>query len=143
MEPFRTQSSTRLSGIAQFLTYEIPFENRADFEAVWPHLLKIKTQGAPVCLVKHSTPGLRGDIRAGVYVWCPPSERGELNMKRVVEAVPNGAKREQYRGSMIFLGLVVDGEIVDLNRVEMPKETPIIDMRFKVVEKKPVESKTE
>lgn len=137
LEPFRAQSSTRLSGIAQSLTYEIPFNNRADFEAAWPHLLKIKTQGAPVCLVKHSTPGLRGEIRAGVYVRCPPSERGELNMKRVVEAVPKGTKWEPYRGRMISLELVVDGEIVDLNRIELPAETPIIDARFMEQKEKP------
>ncbi len=137
LEPFRAQSSTRLSGIVQYLSYEIPFENRADFEAVWPHLLKIKTQGAPVRLVKHSTPGLRGDIRAGVYVRCPPSVRGELNMKSVVEAVPNGAKWEQYWGRMIVLDLVVDGEIVDLNRIEMPADTPIVDARFKEQKEKP------
>ena len=30
-----------------------------------------------------------------------------------------------------FIELVVDGDIVDLNRIRLPAETPIIDERFK------------
>lgn len=30
-----------------------------------------------------------------------------------------------------FIELVVDGKIVDLNRIPLPRDTPIIDERFK------------
>jgi hypothetical protein len=33
-------------------------------------------------------------------------------------------------GHTTFLELVVDGEIVDLNRIPLPPDTPIIDERF-------------
>jgi hypothetical protein len=31
----------------------------------------------------------------------------------------------------IYIELIVDGEIVDLNRIPLPPDTPIIDERFK------------
>jgi hypothetical protein len=35
-----------------------------------------------------------------------------------------------------FIELVVDGQIVDLNRVPLPRDTPIVDERFKDEQKK-------
>ncbi len=35
-----------------------------------------------------------------------------------------------------FIELVVDGSIVDLNRIPLPEDTPIIDERFKVEDNK-------
>jgi hypothetical protein len=32
----------------------------------------------------------------------------------------------------IYIELIVDGKIVDLNRIPLPRDTPIIDERFKV-----------
>jgi hypothetical protein len=31
----------------------------------------------------------------------------------------------------IYVELIIDGEIVDLNRIQLPPDTPIIDDRFK------------
>jgi hypothetical protein len=31
----------------------------------------------------------------------------------------------------IYIELIVDGDIVDLNRIPLPPDTPIIDERFK------------
>jgi hypothetical protein len=36
-----------------------------------------------------------------------------------------------HRMNTIFIELVVDGKIVDLNRIPLPRDTPIIDERFK------------
>jgi hypothetical protein len=36
----------------------------------------------------------------------------------------------------IYIELIVDGEIVDLNRIPLPADTPIIDERFKDSPKK-------
>ena len=30
-----------------------------------------------------------------------------------------------------YIELIVDGDIVDLNRIPLPADTPVIDMRFK------------
>ena len=35
-----------------------------------------------------------------------------------------------------FIELVVDGDIVDLNRIPLPADTPIVDERFKDEDKK-------
>jgi len=35
-----------------------------------------------------------------------------------------------------YIELVVDGQIVDLNRIPLPVDTPIIDERFKDGQKK-------
>jgi hypothetical protein len=32
---------------------------------------------------------------------------------------------------MIYIELIFDGDIVDLNRIPLPPDTPIIDERFK------------
>ena len=39
-------------------------------------------------------------------------------------------------GKRDFIELVVDGNIVDLNRIPLPADTPIIDERFKDGQKK-------
>jgi hypothetical protein len=31
----------------------------------------------------------------------------------------------------VYIELIMDGEIVDLNRIPLPADTPIIDERFK------------
>jgi len=40
-----------------------------------------------------------------------------------------------------YIELVVDGEIVDLNRIPLPPDTPIVDERFKDGKKAPDKAK--
>jgi len=47
-----------------------------------------------------------------------------------VETIPQDNPRSTWMNATFF-ELVVDGEIVDLNRIALPKDTPIIDERFK------------
>jgi len=46
---------------------------------------------------------------------------------------PNSGKKfsRQMRRARIDIELIVDGEIVDLNRIPLPTDTPIVDKRFK------------
>jgi len=51
LEPFRKQAHTLQVGAGiQQTVYEIRFENREEFERLWPVLLKLKTKGAPLTL---------------------------------------------------------------------------------------------
>jgi hypothetical protein len=43
LEGLRTQSRTLEGPLMPLLHYAIPFTNREEFEAAWPHLLKVKS----------------------------------------------------------------------------------------------------
>ena len=95
-------------------SYHIAFANRKEFESAWPHILKLKSKGAPVTL-------LRGPH---VYVWTarPPKSKTAGVIIRC----------GQSKGNVIGIELVVDGEIVNMNRImSLPPDTPIIDKRVK------------
>jgi hypothetical protein len=101
--------------------HAIPFTEREAFEEAWPHLLKVKTQGAPLVLRRGPNFWL-GQGDAGVCIHTPPA--GETPVADAKEA---GGQWERT----IFIELIVDGDIVDLNRIPLPSDTPIIDERFK------------
>lgn len=108
LEPFRKQAWTWEHGFGG-MSYDIPFASRKDFEAAWPHILKLKSKGASVTLRRG--PHLRVDDdkqSAGVCV----------------RPLHNGT------ATVTHLMLVVDGAIVDLNRIPLPPDTPVMDLRF-------------
>jgi len=104
LDSLREQSRSLRGSLADLTFYEIPFTNRKDFESAWPHILKIKSKGVPITLLRSPHKYL-GTLNAGVRIWHPP-----------------------YQTRNIWL--IVDGEIVDLNRIPLPADTPIIDKRF-------------
>ena len=104
------------------LHYAISFTNREAFEAAWPHLLKVKSQGAPIVLRRGPSFWLGNESKAGVCIHTPPE--GEAP---IADAKNAGGRWEKT----IYIELIVDGEIVDLNRIPLPPDTPIIDERFK------------
>ena len=129
LEPLRKQSRTLTGGLVNLTFYEIPFTKREDFESAWPHLLKIKSKGAPVILFRGPDKHLGTLMTAGVRIQCPPPQTGNRGMP----AAPlPGATSDRGRWLWTtFIELVVDGDIVDLNRIPLPADTPIIDERFK------------
>jgi hypothetical protein len=114
MEPLRKQAWTWTHEFSQF--YDIPFTNREEFEAAWPHILTLQGKGAPLTLMRG--PHLRVDVgkTAGVQIYPAAKwvKEGPASVTRIV--------------------LVVDGKIVDLNRIPLPADTVIIDARFKGAE---------
>jgi hypothetical protein len=108
-----------------FHYYEIPFTKREEFEAAWPHLLKVRTKGAPIFLLRSPNQWMGATIAAGVRVHSPPSDTREP------EAPLPGKHpdRETWQWTN-YIELVVDGQIVDLNRIALPADTPIVDERF-------------
>ncbi len=168
LEPLRDQAVTNevMHGI-QETVYEIPFGKREEFENAWPHILKVKSKGAPLILEKTpSSYGVSGStMETGVRLLCPPTgaEYGKPGCKDLPEdkgliagppwpqslMSPTGelpeyvatgleewlpfdeSQRETWRiRARIDIVLVTDGKIVDLNRIRLPEDTPIIDRRF-------------
>ena len=159
LEPFRARAWTfGFEGFGlEETVHQIPFDSREEFEGAWPHILKLKSKGGPLILEKSpfATAGQR--IEAGVCIKWPPgtvrqlpdgtrleakapwpdsaiSPAGELPEYVMPEHgtwVPCTTKlpKERFRARVDII-LVVDGRVVDLNRLELPGETPIVDRRF-------------
>lgn len=121
LEPLRDHALTLEGPLQPARHYGISFPNRDVFEVAWPHLVKLKSQGAPILLKRGPSFWLKDDAEAGVCVHVPP--KGQE---------PRPFDDEGGLWGSIYLELVVDGEIVDLNRVPLPPDTPILDQRFPV-----------
>lgn len=123
LELLRKQARTFEGPLVPLLHYAIPFTKREDFESAWPHLLKVKSQGAPIILRRGPNFWLGTGMNAGVCVHSPPADE-----KAPIADAKNVGKNWE---KTTYIELVVDGEIVDLNRLPLPPDTPIIDERFK------------
>jgi hypothetical protein len=120
--PLRKQARTLEGPLQPLLHYGIPFATREEFEAAWPHLLKVKTRGAPIVLRRGPSFWLDDEKAVGVCVHTPPEGQAPNTDIKAV----NGNWEQT-----IYIELIVDGRIVDLNRIPLPADTPIIDERFK------------
>ena len=140
--------------------YEIPFGDREDFEKAWPYIVSLKSKGAPLILEKGPSKYKSFKLTVGVRILSPPTDglyrsadgkhvspgppwpdsiksaSGELPEYVKVKAgkwVP--ADEDLTKGLLVRarqdIMLVCDGDIVDLNRIPLPANTPIIDRRFK------------
>lgn len=128
LEPLRKQSGTIQGSEANLIKHHIPFTKRDEFEAAWPALLKVKTKGAPIILVRSPSKHWHfGEIKAGVLVHCPPPDKDVKKFEGPIKGVTDPHERWM---STTYIELIVDGEIVDLNRISLPADTPIIDQRF-------------
>jgi hypothetical protein len=98
-------------------------------ESAWPHILKVKRKGAPIFLVRGPNFFLGDNKKAGVVVHCPPLGQTEnpATPERPILGSTNARERWMYTN---YIDLIVDGYIVDLNRIPLPADTPIIDERF-------------
>jgi hypothetical protein len=121
LEPLRKQASTFEGPQAPHQHYAITFTKREEFESAWPHMLKVKSKGAPIRLVRRPNFFLGEHVKAGLIVHSPP---------------PGQADNPATPEIPTYIELVVDGEIVDLNRIPLPPDTPIIDERFNNGQKK-------
>ncbi len=134
LEPLRKQSRTLVGPLMGPMAlnrhYEIPFAKREQFEAAWPYLLKVKSMGAPIILVRGPKTDFFEVKPAGVLIHSPPAGTDQ----RADPEEPLGGTWPNERTRWMkttFIELVVDGNIVDLNRIPLPADTPIIDERFK------------
>jgi hypothetical protein len=130
LEGLRKQARTLEGPMAPHRHYAIRFGKREDFEAAWPHILKVKSKGAPVFLVRGPNFFLEDQSKAGVVVHCPPVGQAN-NPGTPEEPIPGVVDLRMRWMNTTYIELVVDGEIVDLNRIPLPADTPIVDERFK------------
>jgi len=179
LEPYRRQATTlEIATGEQENVYDIHFDEREQFENIWPTILKLKSKGAPLLLCSIEQPFKKGTLfnneKPTVRIYAPVypvsesfrpggkklqtgppwpdsimSPSGELPEYVTIsqdgmtwvpvkeEKPPIGFK---YR-ARIEIELVVDGKIIDLNRIRFPSETPIIDRRK--LEKQDQQSKGE
>ena len=80
LEPLRKQSRTLEGPMVLTRHYLIPFTKREQFEAAWPHLLKVKSKGAPLILVRGPKTDFMAVQPAGVLIHTPP-DGTETNAK--------------------------------------------------------------
>ena len=123
LEPLRKEAWTWEHGFGG-MSYDIPFATREEFEAAWPHILTLKSKDARIYLLRGSHLRVaEGKTGAGVRV-VPPRD-------------VTLAQAEKLPANIVTtIWLVVDGKIVDLNRIALPADTTIIDERFKEEKKK-------
>jgi len=122
LELLRKQARTLEGPLVPLLHYAVVFSDRDAFESAWPHFLKVKSPGAPIVLRRAPSFCLGDEAKAGICIHTPP------NGKAAITDVKKVAGRLEHT---IYIELIVDGQIVDLNRIPLPKDTPIIDERFK------------
>lgn len=125
LEPLRGQSQTFVGPMLPQRAYAIRFTSREEFESAWPYILKVKSEGAPVILLRGPNFFLGDDADAGVVVHSPPAETN--HRETPIAGATEARMRWMYTN---YIELVVDGKIVDLNRIPLPADTPIIDERF-------------
>jgi hypothetical protein len=130
LELLRKQSRTLERPLGAFQHHAIPFTKREEFESAWPHVLKVKSKGAPVILVRGPNFFLGENAKAGVVVHCPPLGQA-ANPPTPEVPIPGVTNVRERWMNTTYIDLVVDGQIVDLNRIPLPADTPIIDERFK------------
>ena len=130
LEPLRKQSRTMEGPRVLYRHYMIPFTKREDFEAAWPHLLKVKSKGAPIVLVRGPKTDFFVVQPAGVHIRTPPLDPDQ---KADNDVPAEDAKKADgdWRTNATYIELAVDGKIVDLNRISLPADTLIFDERFK------------
>jgi len=119
LEPLRKQARTYVGPMAPQPHYVIPFTKREDFEAAWPHILKVKSKAAPVILLK--SPQTFFECKAGVIIHCPPPQNEGKAMPE--EPLPGDSSgRWMYT---TYIELVLDGDVVDLSRLEFPDDISV------------------
>jgi len=189
LEPYRNQARTlKITSGHSENVYEIRFENREEFEKLWPIILKLKDKQAPLRLRRIEKSFKKGSLSnsekpmvrvfSHVYPAWPSNRPGGRELRPAPPwpdsiKLPTGVlpeyvtisedgnawipaekekprdfkwglverdfmwsvvKERKPRGSMwrarTEIELVVDGTIIDLNRILLPPDTPIIDRRF-------------
>ncbi len=140
LEPLRKQARTLVGPQFANRHYHIPFTKREEFEAAWPHFLKVKSKGAPIILVRAPKTDFFAIKPAGVLIHSPPTDTDKRANPE--EPIPGHDNPRRTWMNTTFFELVVDGDIVDLNRISLPADTSIIDERFKAEDFKSPDRKT-
>ena len=130
LDSLREKSRTLVGPHFELRHYAIPFKTREDFESAWPRIVEVKSPGAPIVL-RRDTSFWLGKGNAGVCIHTPPEGKVPISGDQIQPAAPGASPFAGGRlDQTIYIELIIDGEIVDLNRIQLPADTPIIDERF-------------
>jgi len=136
LDSLREKSRTLVGPTFALRHYAVPFKTREEFESAWPHLVEVKSTGAPIVLRRNTSFWL-GKGNAGVCIHTPPEGKEPISGDQIKPAVPGASLFAGGRlDQTIYVELIIDGEIVDLNRIQLPVDTLVIDERFKEPESK-------
>lgn len=128
LEPLRKQARTFVGPTVAQQHFAIRFSRREEFESAWTQLLKVKTKGAPVFLVRGPSFFLDDGVKAGVIVHSPPA--GQSDNPNTPEAPIPGVTNPRVRWmNTTYLEVVVDGDVIDPDRIRIPADTPLFDER--------------
>ncbi len=130
LEPLRKQSRTFVGPHFEHQHFAVHFTDRDEFESAWPHILAVKSKGAPIFLVRGPNFFLGDKTEAGVIIHCPPEGRWDnpATPEAPIQAYANESRSRWSNTN--YIELVVDGKIVDLNRIPLPSDALIVDERF-------------
>ncbi|MFG0334158.1 MAG: hypothetical protein ACF8TS_12405 [Maioricimonas sp. JB049] len=118
LEPLRNQAWTWEHNLAGPTIHEIRFNDRDAFEAAWPHILQVRSSHGAIILLRSPDRKVGKPVTAGVRVLTP----GRPITPAEAAGLPVGDQTE--------IELIVDGTIVDLNRIPLPAKATVIDRRF-------------
>ena len=184
LESLRKRAKTLdvATGIQEHI-YTIPFENRDEFEKLWPVLMKLRTPGSPLTLSKmgdtdsgwgkflsNAKPSVRIKGPTGGYVGGTAKIGGQIDLKELEsgtmlfsgtpwpeelagskgdlpeyvtvikieggklawKSVDQVAEKDRgfHNRARVEIELVIDGEVIDLNRIALPQDASLVDRRF-------------
>src|SRR5262245_52206467 len=134
LESLRKQAQTYVGSLLPQPHYLIPFTAQQDFEAAGPYFLRVKSKGAPIIPLRGPKTTFMQIKPAGVIIHAPAA--GQNKNPATPEAPIPGVKNVRERWMYTtYIELVVDGQVVDLNRIPLPPDSPIIDQRFEQADK--------
>ena len=141
LNPLRKQAWTwahgRIHEGRAYNSFEITFKDREQFEAMWPHLLKLRPKTVPLTL-KRGPHVMYWDTRpaknktAGIHLftWSKADGKPPANVKLEQTEFSKTPGVYLQDCTLHAIELVIDGKIVDLNRIPLPKGAKIVDQRF-------------
>jgi hypothetical protein len=163
LELYRNQAKTMDVGTFPMdrreIIHEISFATHEDFRKAWPHILKVRSPGAPIFIERGPSTVWSSTIQAGVRIFCPsdgvliqtPDGQQQIGsppwpdyIGSEFDVVPEYLVHHEdkytpfegtYRAGHVFrarvdIVLIVDGKVVDLNRIPLPADTLVVDRRF-------------
>jgi hypothetical protein len=137
LDSLREKSRTLVGPHFELRHYAIPFKTREEFESKWPHILKVKSPGAPILLRRGPSFWLEKG-NAGVCIHTPPEGKEPISGAQIKPAVSGASPFAGGRlDKTIYIELIVDGEIVDLNRIQLPANTPTLYIRWRTPRVRP------
>jgi hypothetical protein len=130
LNSLREKSRTRVGPHFELRHYAIPFKTREEVESAWTHLVEVKSSSVPNFLRRNTSFWL-GKGKAGVCIHIPPEGKEPISGDQISPTVSETSRFAGGRlDQTIYIELIIDREIVDLNRIQLPADTPIIDERF-------------